>query len=471
MLLLAALAVQSATVMDCSSRVDREWRALYAARHSVSEIEVLNAFDDSPSASAVKTKPNDSQRTKIVEQAVALADQCAVDPIVGDDVRLIVGTILINARDKRAVDVLEAKLPMETSPYFGLYVKLLFDAALDAGDTKRFTSIRDQIIDRHSQVLRAQGWRDLGRIKGKLYQGDLLRSSNNDVALIVAAPFGNGAPSTITFTGLGLVPPDPDGTRRFGCGIEQGLNLVGATDADVTKTIEAALSERLDDGWGEDDDSPPRFCTNADALFPAFRPVATLTSNLHGGGELIEEDLTAMLQGTLQQRELAVETIIAHPERVEPTNLIFVAQHLFARGDRAQGAFWFYVWQIRSAPWAQFGSPDGAAALRGALNATVGPLFNEWAGSDLPAMVDLMARASRFEAKAPLYGKRPDGVSAQKWADAVMKQRASHSEAALRRGLAQALQDPERGYRVRREAGLYVGPWQAPGTPLPDSWQ
>ena len=54
--------------------------------------------------------------------------------------------------------------------------------------------------------------------------------------------------------------------------------------------------------------------------------------------------------------------------------------------DRLQAAFWYYVFQIRSRPWAEADRQrtrgSGAAALRASISETLGRPINEWLGSD-----------------------------------------------------------------------------------------
>ncbi|MBA15821.1 MAG: hypothetical protein CMN73_05645 [Sphingomonas sp.] len=175
------------------------------------------------------------------------------------------------------------------------------------------------------------------------------------------------------------------------------------------------------------------------------------------------------LRSPPEQHEVSMADILEHPEAVNPYELIEPITTLFRRGDRLQASFLFYFWQIRSAPWARLGRPDGERALRGAINATLGPEINGWVGSDPQAWLALVYRAIAFEKRVPLYSGRPEGVSPDKWEEVVEAERARYAE-----GFEEArpiLENGEEYARKRAGAGLYVGPWQEPGAPLPEHWR
>jgi len=150
-------------------------------------------------------------------------------------------------------------------------------------------------------------------------------------------------------------------------------------------------------------------------------------------------------------------------------NYIFAVQTLWAQGDRAQAAFWYYVWQIRTRPWVEAsGSRGPYAQARGALTQTVGPQVNEWVFSDPKALIDLTNRAISYEAKLPLYAGRPADVSEAQWPALVAAERAKW---------AKDFEEFSGSVKVdeiaatRRQNGLRSGPWEKPGKPLPEDWR
>jgi hypothetical protein len=104
------------------------------------------------------------------------------------------------------------------------------------------------------------------------------------------------------------------------------------------------------------------------------------------------------------------------------------------------------------------------------VNASIGRTINEWLGSDFDAFIDTTARALSYERRIPLSPERPAGVSESEWAAAVARARDSWAsdfrETTGPGGPTKAQLDAQ-----RRANGLYVGPLQAPGAPLPADWR
>ncbi len=165
----------------------------------------------------------------------------------------------------------------------------------------------------------------------------------------------------------------------------------------------------------------------------------------------------------------SAETVLAHPEAVNPFTYAIAVKWLWEQNRRRQAAFWFYVFQARTRPWSQADTRgDGAGALRGALNQELGPVINGWVASDLAAWRDIAERAIAYELRLPLSPERPDGVGSAAWQQLVEKSRAEYAAQmhdALGGLTAEALA------AKRREAGLPVGPLDQPGPPLPDAWR
>lgn len=163
------------------------------------------------------------------------------------------------------------------------------------------------------------------------------------------------------------------------------------------------------------------------------------------------------------------ESIIEHPDSVQPMQYILVVQHLWGQGDRAQAAFWYYLWQIRTRPWAR---ADTAATgpLRGSLTELWGRPVNEWIGSDPEARTELLRRAVSFEATLPLSSERPSHMATERWDALVTSERQAYAAEFERFAIMPEYHGAE-AQAARRGNGLYVGPWQEPGTPLPDHWR
>lgn len=183
----------------------------------------------------------------------------------------------------------------------------------------------------------------------------------------------------------------------------------------------------------------------------------------------LDKDPSATSERSAVVDEAYVRGVIERPDSVEPMKYIFVVDYLWARGDRAQAAFWYYLWQNRTRPWAKAGPPEVALGRR-LMSAEYGATINEWIGSDADARTDLARRAIAYEARLPLSSDRPSSVTAEQWAAIVGAERNSYA-----REFEAFLADPRFQGETQREArranGLYVGSWQSPGTPLPDDWR
>ena len=180
----------------------------------------------------------------------------------------------------------------------------------------------------------------------------------------------------------------------------------------------------------------------------------------------IEERLTST-DPTI--RDAAIAQVLARPDAVSPFLYAALVQALWSAGRRQQAAFWFYVFQARTRPWADADTRgDGEGALRASLNQGLGSTVNGWLGSDLAAWKELARRAIAYEAHFPLSAERPKGVSADRWRMMVAEARATYAD-----GFAKTLEkvDPAEHARARRGNGLAVGPLDAPGPALLEGWR
>lgn len=159
--------------------------------------------------------------------------------------------------------------------------------------------------------------------------------------------------------------------------------------------------------------------------------------------------------------------VLEAPEVRHPFDWIEPIALLWRRGDRLQSAFWFYVFQIRSRPWAEADRErtggSGAAALRASVNEVLGRPINEWLGSDPAAWKDTGTAAIAFEKRLGFHAGRPDGIDASVWA--AMNERAREEYEADFNALwsQYSFADFE---DARRSNGLYVGPLRHSGSPL-----
>lgn len=195
---------------------------------------------------------------------------------------------------------------------------------------------------------------------------------------------------------------------------------------------------------------------------PSAPPVAS--NGVMTEGVLIE----AMLKGSPESRDAAANYVMAHPEAINPLYLSVLSLSLWKRGDRAQAAFWFYVFQVRSRAW--INADKSAAPLRASLNQQVGAMINPWIGSDLNAWYDIAGRGLAYEKKIPLYPHPPAQLTPEQWQAVVAKAR-QENDAQFQEVFGGFRKDPQAFAAKRRENKLPVGPLQDPGTPLPATWR
>ncbi|HKS71034.1 MAG TPA: hypothetical protein VJQ45_11465 [Ktedonobacterales bacterium] len=170
-------------------------------------------------------------------------------------------------------------------------------------------------------------------------------------------------------------------------------------------------------------------------------------------------------------RERVIEAALAAPYALHPlTGFPPLVGALWRDGRRMQAAFWFYVFQERSAAWAladDEGRGSGAAALRTAMNDQLGQVINPWVAGDVSAWKRIAARAVSYEAKFPLYARRPEAMTQQDWLATVGRARTSYRDQLRQlQGIdATTIAD------ARKQRGLHTGSLDDPGPDLPDGWQ
>lgn len=172
-------------------------------------------------------------------------------------------------------------------------------------------------------------------------------------------------------------------------------------------------------------------------------------------------------EGELDRAAIARE-IMADPAAYKPETYVFVTQHLWSRGDRLQAAFWHYLFQIRTLPWAE--QQRELRPFRAAINESLGGEIHRWLGADYDAWVEMTRRVMAYERRIPLSPERPPGLSEAEWRAQVERSRADWREdfedvfGPSGPGRASIEAD-------RRASGLPVGPLQDAGAPLPDDWR
>jgi hypothetical protein len=372
----------------------------------------------------------------------------------------------------------------------------LLNAAAGINDPARFAVIRDAVRRAHDALLLRLGLTHVEGFETPLASVDAYRSSARDANWIfVGWPKTGGMPVGLVFRVVryeGMDEPELS-ARVSSCSMSSDIDLDGAgPDAPAEKILDLARKtysnrhELRGSMWSdlpvppargaqlvqeeandEASEAPTPDCTILDQVLLAFADAPQFTGGeyVEDSGTLSETQVRLMLTGSAEQQARATDYILGHPNVVDPFELVKPISTLLQRGDKLQAAFWFYFWQIRSAPWAKYGPPDGAPALRGALNATIGPSINAWIGSDPEAMREIVERVTSFERKVPLYPGRPEGVSEADWLKAVQHTRDEYAKG-FRDAFPQGARARQKFAAERAKNGLRNGPLESLGAPL-----
>ena len=342
-----------------------------------------------------------------------------------------------------------------------------------------------QLLDGNEQGLLGSGsWELVEKESGPVSPYAVYRSKGDPGSFIfLFAGVGIG-PAVITAQRVDAATSDFDESgyelRYAGCSLSYNTQAKNLSDrvnppySELRKVVDAEYAEQLARNPNEQTEFGLLFqanCLQFNQIFAGMPQGFEFdgTEFIDPAASLTEKVLTTWLASeSPAKRATAADYVTAHPDAVEPFAYIYVISSLLERGRKQQAAFWYYVFQARSWPWRKTASdPGGYPALHGSIAATLGASINEWAGSDFDALQALAIRASEFERKAPLYPRRPEGVSEAKWESLNAQSRDEHGEAVIRKVMGN-----KASYEAQRRArGLYVGPWQSPGEPLPESWR
>lgn len=486
----AGLQAASAGTGSCVDEVRAAWPSLVATR--IEEPGIMISLDEPSERSEPTRRQQEALRT--LQRLEAL---CAANPAVLADLRALDADLRVWIEDYAGALAALEQAPLDpASPLIGTNALNLLEAAAGVGDPARFAGARDAVRRAHDAEIVRLGMARAEGFETPLALVDAYRAPREEMAwLFVGWPKDGGMPVGLRFDAVRYGGDEPTLKAEIDrCGSSSDIDWEGAgPDApagrigDIARTtfsdrdqlrdagpldieMEASLAPAPAEG---DTSEPPRSgCANRDRVLPGFANPYRFT-----GAEYAPDTQTptaiqvqTMLLGSREQQARAADHVLDHPDAVGPFELIRVITILQARGDMLQAAFWFYFWQIRSAPWARHGPPDAAPALRGALNASLGAVVNEWIATDPAALREVVERAIAFERRAPLYPGRPEGVSEAAWLAEV-----AASRAAYEKGFREAFPGTEKALRefvaARARNGLPNGPLKDPGKPLREAWR
>ncbi len=451
------------------------WPALVEASHAEPASEGLSIFDTDGAAPARKPAPRDDLRGALAATDHLLS-LCAANPDISANLRSLSAELRMATGDFAGAAALVAPMsPDPSAPLLRRNMLLLLRAGLKNGDVGHFAAIRSQVSVAHDRLMRLKmGVETPQRIDTKIGVADAYLSKSQSIrAAFIVWPIAGGPPM-----GLFVRNPVSGDDWRVGlvdCSGSTSLDYPtlgsgGASDQELIDFARRIFSDsaRMHSFWSPGSTD----CLNAGEVLPAFGNSLLFIGNEYSDHKVpTERQLQLMLDGSDEQSDAAVHYAENHPESVNPMMMPFIISKMMRRGNMMHAAFWYYFWQIRSAPWAKFGPPDGYPAVRGAISATLGSVINKWAGSDIDAMRDLITRASSFERRTPLYRGKPDGVSDVAWESAVSHSRVEHDPKLFDSIFPRDAASRRKYLDQRKVNGLYVGPLRDIGEPLPADWR
>lgn len=415
-----------------------------------------------------------------VHQAIAEAERlgrlCEADPEARARLRSYEASQRLRIADFAGAYRLLLAQPIDArSPLAATDAATLLLAAAGIGPAE-YRQATTAVRSAHREAAATLGLADAGSAQTSLGWIDGYRRAGASAERILIVWPDAGMPLTLR------IPETPDtdrgeGPRIKGCSVETAprdepsLPMPDTAALAYAQNMFEATRVQPTDDWKSQpwvDVGPD--CTSLDDLLFAFGPPTQLIGNeFSAPSALSSQQITRLLNGSLAQQARAVDAAIAHPEHVEPGELIKVIGLLWQRGDRLQATFLYYVWQVRFMPWAKHGAPDGAGALFGAIRSMMDPEVNGWIGSDPVLNRRILDQALTYERSLPLHPDRPGTVNAEEWLRTIEEVRASAAKEWLGQ-MPVTLEALQNWANTRAKNGLPNGPVENPGAPLPDHW-
>ncbi len=171
-------------------------------------------------------------------------------------------------------------------------------------------------------------------------------------------------------------------------------------------------------------------------------------------------------EGKYDELKQALVSAVSDP-LTNPFSLYSYSATLFELGNREQAAFVFYLAQVRTRAYTQLDpDPSASGALRGALNDGVGQIINPWVGSDAESWKRIAFAAVAYD-QGLGYPAPEFGTPKETWEALIDAERAAY--AADMESFLGPLDQATHAIQ-REQNGLYAGPLQDPGEPLPAAW-
>lgn len=122
---------------------------------------------------------------------------------------------------------------------------------------------------------------------------------------------------------------------------------------------------------------------------------------------LAQEAIRALSGGNAQQQQSMIATVKANPNQYAPPVFFWVSHVLFENGAQDEGAFWFYVGQLRARIDANICTDVSARQAVSLLNEQFGPPINQYMFQDIPKLEAMIPEVVKWDQKTPyLYDRR-----------------------------------------------------------------
>ena len=117
--------------------------------------------------------------------------------------------------------------------------------------------------------------------------------------------------------------------------------------------------------------------------------------------QLATETMRALQKGSRKEKAQTIDAIKASPDKYAPPVFYLLSNVLFERGEKDEGAFWFYAGQLRARFDANRCADSSARQAVSALNQEYGPPINQYAFKDIPKLEALIQRVVEWDRQTP----------------------------------------------------------------------
>ncbi len=116
---------------------------------------------------------------------------------------------------------------------------------------------------------------------------------------------------------------------------------------------------------------------------------------------LLNETLQILTNGSAGEKAKAIEAIKATPALYAPPVFYALSKVVFDEGNKVEGAFWFYVGQLRARFDANRCADVSARQAVAVLNQRYGPLINKYTFANLEILEGLVPRVLEWDKLTP----------------------------------------------------------------------